>query len=567
MSKKFFIFFVIILIVLSSCSKQIQTNIDEKITNEEQDIKEEDNINKDDTSEEDTANEEKSKYEKPRYTGELITDGYYSNSGSLVFVPDKETKEYIKNNFSFIINESMYLIYDSEDIVKDLPTELGIYKVEIEPDIQGSDYYMKISSIKLIDEIGTVEYEGKIYGTNNLDENVRVKDKVGGLIVNYVHFTNEKEGVIIRFSGELEVEGIYNLYNSHYHNNLNIGIIYADKNSLKNFPIYNNEPVKGDKLSIYFAETNDLYKELANHSAIGKGKFKISNYYIIGGNIGMEFTPSEIISEIVSLDKGYKDMFEFFNESLVYIREITDKYILVTESPNDKNISSEEIYYVIGRKNFSKINILSANGYHYDYKKASGERFDEDEMFTLTTDGYNMRTNTQDDKHTITYRFLETIYSDDSDVVIKDLNYAVFKDGDGTKTIYEGQEFLGMKAEDISVLYYCFIDKPEELVQIRAQFSGETTVTGKLSILVNDPQYEYLASFYCDEESAKNLPYPIEDTRSVWFIVVNENEQELLGTETLEKECKLTIKNYFIHYSATEAANTAEIVNIKEMTE
>lgn len=564
MSKKFFIFFIVILL-LSSCSKQIQTNIDEKITNEEQDIKEEDNINKDDTSEEDTANEEKSKYEKPRYTGELITDGYYSNSGSLVFVPDKETKEYIKNNFSFIFNESMYLIYDSEDIVKDLPTELGIYKVEIEPDIQGSDYYMKISSIKLIDEIGTIEYEGKIYGTNNLDENVRVKDKVGGLIVNYVHFTNEKEGVIIRFSGELEVEGIYNLYNSHYHNNLNIGIIYADKNSLKNFPIYNNQPVKGDKLSIFFAETNDLYKELANHSAIGKGKFKISNYYIIGGNVGMEFTPSEIISEIVSLDKGYKDMFGFSNESLVYIREITDKYILVTESPNDENISSEEIYYVIGRKNFSKINILSANGYHYDYKKASDERFDEDEMFTLTTDGYNMRTNTQDDKHTITYRFLETIYSDDSDVVIKDLNYAVFKDGDGTKTIYEGQEFLGMKAEDISVFYSCHEDQEDELVKMRIRFSGKTTVTGKL--LVSNSDLGYRASLYCDEEGAKNLPCHIEDTRGVGFVIVNENVQELLGTESFEKNCKLTIKNYTIHFAQNDAVNTAEIVSIDELTE
>jgi len=47
MSKKFFIFFIVILL-LSSCSKQIQTNIDEKITNEAQDIKEQDNINKDD---------------------------------------------------------------------------------------------------------------------------------------------------------------------------------------------------------------------------------------------------------------------------------------------------------------------------------------------------------------------------------------------------------------------------------------------------------------------------------------------------------------------------------------
>lgn len=563
MIKKLFIIIVAILL-LTSCSNGLETNID---NNENTDNIVDQNKNNDtsDGANDDTSDDIDSTIKK--YTGELITDGRYSDSGSLVFVPDKETKEYIKNNFTFNFDESMYLTYDNEDVVKGLPAELGIYKVEIEPDIEGSNHYMKINSIKLTDKIGTVEYEGKTYETNSLDENVRVKDRVCGLIVNYVHFTDEKEGVMIRFSGELEVEGIYNLYNSIYHNNLNIGKIYADKKSLEKFPVYKNEPVKGDKFSIYFAETNDLYKEIANHSAVGRGKFKISDYYIFGGYLGTEFRPSEKLAEIISLDEGYKDMFKFSNESLVYLREITDKYFLVSESPNDENISGETTYYVVGRKNFSKINILPANGYQYGYEKTSDERFKEDEMFTLTTDGYNERTNTKDGEHIITYRFSESSYSDDSDVVIKELNYTVFKDGDGTKTIYEGQEFLGMKAEDISVLYYCFIDKPEELVQIRAQFSGETTVTGNISVLVNDPQYEYLASFYCDEEGSKNLPYPIEDTRSVWFIVVNENIQELLGPEAFEKECKLTIKNYYIHYSATEAANTAEIIKIEEMTE
>lgn len=569
MLKKLFI--IVAVLLLASCTKDLETNIDidESADNIVDDSKNNDtSYGTNDNTSDDIASTIK------KYTGELITDGYYSDSGSLVFVPDKETKEYIKNNFTFKFDESMYLTYDNKDIVKELPTELGIYNVEIEPDIEGSNHYMKISSIKLTDKIGTVEYEGRTYETNNLDENVRVKDRVCGLIVDYVHFTDEKEGVMIRFSGELEVEGIYNLYNSPYHNNLNIGKIYADKKSLENFPIYKNEPVKGDKFSIYFAESNDLYKEIANHSAVGRGKFKISDYYLYGGYIGGEFMPSEKISEIVSLDEGYKNMFKFSNENSTYIREFTDKYILVTEAPNDENISGETTYYVVGKKNFSKINILPANGYQYGYEKTSDERYNKDEMFTLTTDGYNRRTNTQDSKHTITYRFSENSYYDgsdgnygSSDIVSKILDHAIFKDGEGTKTIYEGQEFLGMKAEDINILYHCLEDKPEELVQIVIQFRGETTVTGNLSVLVNDPQYEYFVSFHCDEEGSKILPYPIGDTRNVWFGIANENVQELLGIEPFGKNCKLTIKNYYIHFAAKDVLNTAEIVKIEEIKE
>ena len=117
------------------------------------------------------------------------------------------------------------------------------------------------------------------------------------------------------------------------------------------------------------------------------------------------------------------------------------------------------------------------------------------------------------------------------------------------------------------MLYYCLEDKVEELVQITIQFSGETTVTGNLSVLVNDPQFAYLASFRCDEESAKNLPYPVGDTRSVWFAIANENVKELLGPDPFEKNCKLTIKNYYIHFAARDVVNTAEIVKIEELTE
>ncbi len=546
MSKKFFIFFIVIL--LSSCSKQIHTNVDEKITNEEQDIKEEDNINKDDTNKEDTANEE-----KPRYTGELITDGIYGDNGYFYFVPDKETKELIDINFSIYYEESLTLCYDEKEIIKDLPTELGIYKVEINPIFDDEKRFINISSIKLTDKIGTIEYEGKTYDTNNLDENVRVKDRVCGLIVENVSIDKDYDSARIYFAGEIEVEGIYNVFpGGEYYNNIKMGKILIDETSMKNFPTYKDY----SKPTVAFKETNDLYKKLSDNSVLGKGKFKVSNYHIIY-NIGTDYIPFQKLTEIISLDETYKELIKF-DENPKIIYGITNKYILVFEHPYTIETFGKGNYYLVDRKNYSVIKILSTNGFHYKYEESSDDRYSEEEMFTLTSDGRNDLSQTTESEHTITFRL-------NNGVVFKELSYAVFKIEEGTKTIYEGQEFLGMKAEDIRVLYYCFKDKPEELVRIQVQFSGETTVTGKL--LVSNSDLGYRASFYCDEKSVKNLPYPSSDTRSVWFIITNENVQDILSTEQLEKDCKLTIKNYYIHFAATEAANTAEIVKIEEITE
>ena len=542
MSKKIYFIIVLVLLFLSSCTRQTQPKIDEEAISKD--------INKEIESPDSTDT-------TPKYTGEIITDGNYNNA--VVFVPDMETKEYIKNNHSFNFDEGLYLTYDNKDIVRDLPASLGIYKVEIEPNIEESDYYMKVKSIKLTDKIGTIEYEGKEYKTNNLDENVRIKDRINGLIVSYVNFTDNKEGVIIRFAGQLEVEGTYTLYNGgEYYNNINVGKIFANEESLKNFPVYNNGPVKANKFSVFLSETNDLYKKLADNSSIGKGKFRISNYYLTGGYLGTEFTPSEKLEEIISLDQDYKGMFEFSKDYLYSLIVSTEKYDLIFQSYHDYDKLYDGNYYVIEKKNNNKIHILSAEGFYYNYEETNDERYKNYDMFVLESDGYNNKTNTQIGKHSIVLRI-------NDGTVIKELDYADFKDGDKTKTIYEGQEFSGMKAEDIKILYYCHED--DELVRIQVQFSGEVTVTGTLSLSIDDSQYSYFANFICDEEGAKNLPYPAADTRDVWFSIANEDVKELLGKEAFEKKCKLKIKNYFINFSATDARNTAEIVSIEELKE
>ncbi|WP_313342974.1 hypothetical protein [Sedimentibacter sp.] len=228
-------------------------------------------------------------------SGEIITDGIYGNSGAyfLYFIPDKETREFLYNYYPFEIGDnSIPLEFNNLDSVKDLPEELGIYKVEIEADFTANTEAAYLRNVKLTDTIGTVEYEGKVYATNDLDENVQPKDKVCGLIVENVRRYNDG-GVIISFEGEIESEGFYNVYpGGDVFQYRKIGKIIVDNEYKNNFPTYKGT---SNIFSVWFTETNKLYDELANFSAIGRGKFKTSNYYIIY-NYGIGPGPGEILT-------------------------------------------------------------------------------------------------------------------------------------------------------------------------------------------------------------------------------------------------------------------------------
>jgi len=75
--KKLLLYVAILL--LTACTKQSDTTIDikEPIT--------------------ETINEENDETEPVRYTGEIISDGYFGEKGRIYFVPDKETRELLKN--------------------------------------------------------------------------------------------------------------------------------------------------------------------------------------------------------------------------------------------------------------------------------------------------------------------------------------------------------------------------------------------------------------------------------------------------------------------------------------
>jgi len=120
-----------------------------------------------------------------------------------------------------------------------------------------------------------------------------------------------------------------------------------------------------------------------------------------------------------------------------------------------------------------------------------------------------------------------------------------------------------MVADDISVVYHCTEDLPEELARIRIKFTGEATLTGKLNVSVDD-DYGYQVYFIADSESISKLPHHVEDTRDfAGLILVNENLKEILGETPFSKDCEITIKDFNLHYAATEASNTAELVSVR----
>lgn len=552
--KKFNIF-IVLLILLSACTKNVQ---DTNINDTNSDLEENVDVEKEP---EENSTEDADIDKGGILTGEIITEGIYGKSGKyfLYFIPDKETRLFIFKDHPLGIGESFMLQFEDISMIKDIPKELGVYKVKVEADFSGK-WKADLKSIKLTDDIGTVEYEGKTYETNDLDENVQPKDSVCGLIVENVR-RFDGGGVIISFAGEIESGGYYNVYpGGDIFQYSRIGEILVEKEYKKNFPTYKG---KGNNFSVWFTETNELYDELAKFSAIGRGKFKSSNYYLVY-NYGMGAGPGEILSKIVSLDENYKGLFEY-NENEIRIMGFDDYYLIAVENKIEGLEVAESTYYFVGLGEFSKIKIASSGSKSgYMFEKSNEDKSNKNYTdFKMTNQPYGNSSNPQK-SHTIGYRY----FNKDSNGIgkgylTKDVNYGTFKYGDNKVEVYEGDTFLGMVAEDISIVYRCTEDFPEELEGIRIKFTGETTLTGKLNVSVDD-EFGYQVYFIADSESISKLPHHMEDTRdSSGFRFSNENIKKILGEEPFSKECEITIKDYNIHYAATEASNTAELVAVK----
>lgn len=338
-------------------------------------------------------------------TGEIITDGDYFISeygyDGIWFVPDMESREIMQEKYSdsglFSLNdESCYLNYDNILITEDLPKELGIYKVKVKFDIKSDSYSrFNIIDIQLTDSIGTT-YEGKTYSTNNLDFDVKVKDRVCGLIVNFVDRI-DKESIRIGFSGEIETEGYYNISYSEMYDS-NFGNIYYDEKSSDNIPMFNGERTQSD---FYFAGKEELFKELEAFSSFGRGKFKTSNFNLVY-NYGIDRGPSDVLTEIISLDENYKNMFEINGKDSSYVMGCNDDFAVLAYIKYEDGIYPSILdYYYINTNSSEKI-FMFTTGYYYDLKEVINEN-----EFILSSNGYNAETGSDDKPHEIKCKITE----------------------------------------------------------------------------------------------------------------------------------------------------------------
>jgi hypothetical protein len=217
--------------LIASCTNNTQQNAEEVDTKNEPE----------------NISNEVSEIDRTEYlTGEIITDGDYeissSGIGSICFVPDKESREIIEEKYGtydlyYLNDESYFLYYDNISVAESLPDELGIYKVRVKFDLKEIYSYdrFNIIDILLTDNIGTIPYEGKAYETNNLDLDVKVKDRVCGLIVESVDKFGGG-GFRVGFCGEIETEGYYNISYSEM-NESNYGTIHYDDKYKSNVSI------------------------------------------------------------------------------------------------------------------------------------------------------------------------------------------------------------------------------------------------------------------------------------------------------------------------------------------
>ena len=390
--KKIVLVLIIMILLISACTDDSVNNNDLNTDNEKDNL-----LNDNDAIQNPIANEE---IDRSEYlTGEIITDGVYSYPakvfGIIYFVPDEESSKIIEEKYN-VTEESLQLKYDDISKVENLPEELGIYKVKVDIDLEDEYKWLVINDIQLTDKIGTVLYEGKTYETNELDESVKVKDNVCGLIVKWIDRFDG--GIQIRFAGEIESEGYYSInYDLMYDENR--GSIHFDEEYFNNIPFYCEKGFN----DFSFLKTNGLFDQLQNFSSFGKGRFKTSNYVLIY-NIGMGRPVSDYLTEIILLDEAYKNMFIFNKNTYVGLADKAKDFIIVSSANYDENqnhISTD--YYYINKNNPEKIFLFNSGSYNYDLKTVANEN-----EFVMSTNGYNYTTGENENGHVIIFKITES---------------------------------------------------------------------------------------------------------------------------------------------------------------
>lgn len=147
-----------------------------------------------------------------------------------------------------------------------------------------------------------------------------------------------------------------------------------------------------NKQLFYFVGKERLFSQLESYSSFGRGKFKISNFKIVY-NHGMGREPSEVLSEIVSIDEGYKNMFEIKDKAKTLVICRNEYFAIVLDAGEyDENSNSKSLnYYYISKNRPEKIHLFNDEDYYSLVDVISETEFIlKLEGYDKTTDSYGV---------------------------------------------------------------------------------------------------------------------------------------------------------------------------------
>ena len=510
--KKFILFILMLTFLIASCTNNTQQNAEEVDTKNEPE----------------NISNEASEIDRTEYlTGEIITDGDYeilsSGIGSICFVPDKESRKIIEEKYDtydlyYLNDESYFLYYDNISVTESLPDELGIYKVKVKFDLKEIYSYdrFNINDIQLTDNIGTILYEGKAYETNNLDLDVKVKDRVCGLIVDSVDKLGGG-GFRISFCGEIETEGYYNISYSEMNAN-NYGTIYYDDKYESKVPMMMGE--SNNKQLFLFINKEELFSQLEEYSSFGRGKFKISNFHIVY-NVGMGREPSEVLTEIVSLDEAYKNMFEIIEKSETNIKGHNGIFAIVSNTAeyDENNYAKSYDYYYINKNNPKKVYLLTTEDYYFLDEVIS------DTEFSLITEGYNEATGSYGVLNRIKCKIME----------------------DGAEISYQSSADEQEDTLQEQQLLLNGISLTKDIIRsVYRVYKGEENYTYELLLYIlafNDDESNLYKGYFPFDEDKGAFLFPLDKSNEVLIQVFGEKEYFFENVFDYDEESDIYYKN------------------------
>ncbi len=139
-----------------------------------------------------------------------------------------------------------------------------------------------------------------------------------------------------------------------------------------------------------------------------------------------------------------------------------------------------------------------------------------------------------------------------------------FEDNDQAQVLFRGDRAL--VGDQVGEMTITFIERFfDDYIWIG--FNGKATVTGRYAYTDDALMGEFI-SFHADTAQEGKIPKMLEDERDLWFSFSNHDfAHETFGPVGSTGQATIVIDSYFIDYTPTEAYNTAELLEVIEITE